>query len=506
MYAFEQGGVTSAGIVAIAQLVPAALFAPIAGVLADRRGAAGVLAGAYLGRAAVLGAAAASLLADGPPVLSYAFAAVAFTLETFTRPAQAVLTPALSREPNELTAFNVASGWIESACVLVAPALTGVALALSSAGTVFAIGSVVTLGSALAVAPLVRRGTERDRAWQPALAEGRASVTEEVAAGLRTLERASAPRLLLLVFGAQYVLIGAFDVLAVVLAIDVLGLGDGGAGYLYAALGAGGLVGAASTVALIGRRRLVPPLLAGAALVGASFVILGVYTSVAVAFVLLVIAGAGRFVVEVSGRTLLQRVAPPEVLSRLFALLEALSMAALAFGSILAPALVGLGGVGVALVAAGAVLPALVLLRLRALVAVDSAATVPIVEISLLRSVPIFARLPAPALETLARSLVPVRAQRGTVIIREGDPGDRFYAIADGEVEISRGGDRVVTRRRGEGFGEIALLREVPRTATATAATDVLLYALDREPFVLAVTGHAPAAQAADEIVRERSA
>ena len=137
---------------------------------------------------------------------------------------------------------------------------------------------------------------------------------------------------------------------------------------------------------------------------------------------------------------------------------------------------------------------------------IDEEATVPIVEISLLRSMRIFAPLPAPALEGLARSLEQVRAEPGTVIIREGDPGDRFYAIADGEVEISRAGRRLASRGRGDGIGEIALLHDVPRTATVTATTDVLLYALDREPFVLAVTGHAPAAQAAEEIVRERFA
>jgi Cyclic nucleotide-binding domain len=210
--------------------------------------------------------------------------------------------------------------------------------------------------------------------------------------------------------------------------------------------------------------------------------------------------------VDVAGRTLMQRLAPPELLARVFALYESLSQFALALGAILVPVLVAVGGAEAALVAAGAFLPLLIVLRFRALRAIDEEADVPIVEISLLRSMPIFALLPAPELEGLARSLTPVDAERGTVIIREGDPGDRFYAIADGEVEISSNGEPFAMRTRGDCIGEIALLLDVPRTATVTAATDVLLYALEREPFLATITGHASASQAADEIVRERVA
>jgi hypothetical protein len=197
-------------------------------------------------------------------------------------------------------------------------------------------------------------------------------------------------------------------------------------------------------------------------------------------------------------------VAQPDVLSRTFALLEALQMAGLALGSVLVPALVAVGGAKAALIGSGILLPAVALLRIRTLLAVDSMATVPIVEISLLRSIRIFALLPGPVLESLARNLIPERVPAGNVVIREGEPGDRYYAIADGEVDISAHGRALATRRRGEGIGEIALLKEAPRNATAVARTDALLYALEKEPFVTAVTGHAPAARAAEEVVQER--
>jgi Cyclic nucleotide-binding domain len=218
------------------------------------------------------------------------------------------------------------------------------------------------------------------------------------------------------------------------------------------------------------------------------------------------VAGAGSMLVEVAGRTLLQRLAPAELLARVFALYESLTQLALALGAILVPALVALGGAEAALVFAGAFLPLLILLRFRALRAIDEEATVPIVEISLLRSMPIFAPLPPPELEGLAHSLSPVDVERGTVIMREGEPGDRFYAVADGEVEISANGEPFAIRTRGDCLGEISLLLDVPRTATVTAATDVLLYALEREPFLATVTGHSAASHAADVIVKERVA
>jgi hypothetical protein len=165
------------------------------------------------------------------------------------------------------------------------------------------------------------------------------------------------------------------------------------------------------------------------------------------------------------------------------------------------PPLIGAGGDTLAFAATGAILPVFVLVFMRRLLAIDSSATVPIVEISLLRSLAIFQRLPPPALEGLAHNLIPVESPAGSVIIREGDAGDRYYAIADGEVIVSVRGEEVARRRRGDGFGEIALLRDVPRTATVVAEQDTRLYALERDDFVIAVTGHAPTATAAEELM-----
>jgi MFS family permease len=476
VYAYERGGATTAGLVAVAQLVPAAVFAPWAASLSDRHPPTKVLAAGYVAQAAAMGATAAVLLAGGPPLAAYALAAAAATAVTMTRPAQAVLTPSLARTPEELTAANVASGWIESLSVLGAPALAGVLLGLGGAGTVFAVMAGVALASALLVAPVRGPG--------PA---GGGAVTAGTLDGLRLVAREPGPRALVWLLGVESLAIGALDVLYVVLAVGVLGHSGSTAGYLNAAFGAGGVAGVAVTVALVGRRRLAPALLAGLVLWAAA----------------LAVAGVGRTTLDVAGRTLLQRISRPDALARAFGLLEGVSMAGLAIGSIAASGFVAVVGGRGAFVCVAAILPVAAAFVLRNVLAAD-AAVLPVVEMARLRALRIFRPLGAPSLEALARALEPVEAPAGTTIIREGDGGDRFYVLAEGAVEVSRHGERVGELRRGDCFGEIALLRDVPRTATVTALTHVRLDALDKAAFISAVTGHDPSARLADELVQAR--
>jgi MFS family permease len=494
VFAYEQGGATTAGLVAAAQLVPAGLAAPFAAVLADRHPPGRVLALGYLAQALAIGATGAALLSGAPPLLAYALAAVAATCVTVTRPTQSALVPALARTPEELTATNVVSGWVESVSMLAAPAAAGVVLAVASPGWVFALMAVVVAGSAALTAPV--RGPAPACDAQPAL--------EEALAGFRLLAREPATRVLVGLLGGQFVAIGALDVLFVVLAISVLDLGGSGAGYLNAAFGAGGVAGIAVTVALVGRRRLLPPLVLGIVVWGAAFALLASWPTTLGAVLLLAAAGAGRSVLDVAGRTILQRTAPGDVLSRVFGVLEGLSMAGLALGSLLTPLLVDLAGARWAVAGIGALLPLAVAMTARALAEIDRRAPVPVVEIALLRSLPLFAPLGAPSLEGLAHGLSELEVRAGTVVIREGEPGDRFYVVAEGELEAGAAGRRLRRLGRGEAFGEIALLRDVPRTATVTACTDARLYALDKPSFLSSVASHPRASGEAERLISER--
>src|SRR4051794_27615364 len=309
VYAYERGGATTAGIVAVVQLVPAALFAPVAASLVDRHPVAKVLAAGYAAQAAAMSATAAVLLGGGPPGAAYALAAAAATAVTVTRPAPAALTPSLARTPQEVTAANVVSGWIESLSVLGAPALAGVLLGVGGAGTVFAVMAGFALAAALLVLPV--RG--------PAPAGG-TPVLAGTLDGLRVVAREPGPRALVWLLGVESLAIGALDVLYVVLAVGVLGRSGSTAGYLNAAFGAGGVAGIAVPAPLVGRRRLAPALLAGLVLWAAALAAVAAAPSLPGALLLLAAAGVGRTTLDVAGRTLLQRIARPHALARAFGL------------------------------------------------------------------------------------------------------------------------------------------------------------------------------------------
>ena len=496
VFAYRRGGTTEASLVAALQLVPAAICAPFLALLADRHRPVRVLFGGYLAQALGMGVTALAIVADAPLPAVYAGAVVAATAVTITRPAQAVIVPSLARTAEELTATNVVSSWVESGSVLLASAFTGLLLAVAGVDLVFGLMAGVALFSALLVS----------RVDGPAAAAGDAEggAVAEAFAGFGALREHSHLRLLMGMLMGEFLLWGAMDILFVVLALDLLAIGQGWVGYFNAAFGAGGIIGGAAAVMLVGRRYLAPPIALGILAFGGAFIVIAIWPSTLVAALMLAVCGAGRILLDVGCRTLLQRTTPSEVLGRVFGLLEGLEMAGLALGALLIPVFVAIGGAKAALVGAGLLLPVLGLLMARSLILIDRRAKVPLVEIALLRSLPLFAPLPAPALEGLARALERVELPAGAVVMHEGDSGDRFYAIADGEVDVSRDGTAVARLTRGTGFGEIALLDDVPRTATVTARTDVLLYALEKDPFVTAVTGHLPAAQAASALVSAR--
>ncbi len=496
VYAYDQGGPTTAAVVAVAQLLPATAVALLVGPLADRRSPAVVLVGGYAVQALGMGATAALLLTDATPVAVYVGAVVAATAIAATRPAQSALLPALTREADQLMACNVVIGWVENLALLVAGVAAGIALTFGSVGHLYAVAAVLLTFATFLVLPLrrlpfVRRSTaDRDAAATGSTAE---------------LLRHNRPaRLLVSLIGAEFLVIGALDLLFVVIAVDVLDAGAAWAGYLNTAYGAGSLVLGALAAVLIGRR-LGPVVLGAAVLLGLALAAATV-SGLVVVMVLLAVVGGSRALLDVSVRVLLQRTVPPHRLAGIFGVAEGLLMLGLAAGSLLVPFLMSLGGPTLALLGTAAILPALVLAQLALLLRLDQHARVPVVEISLLRQIPLFAQLPATPLASLAQGLERIEFEPGETLVREGESGEHYYAIADGDVTVLQH-DRVIARLgRADGLGEIALMRSVPRTATAVAETQVLAYRLGRDVFLEAVTGHRAVLESAEDVVRGHEA
>jgi MFS family permease len=494
VFAYRAGGATAVGLVALVRLLPAAVVAPFAALLGDRFRRKRIMVAADLARVIAMAGAAAAVFGGAPPVAVYALAAVAAVTGTAFGPAQSALLPSLARSPEELTAANATSTTLESLGFFVGPALGGLLLAVTSVGAVFAMTAALFLWSALV---LGRMGG--DSRGGPGV-EGD-SILREALAGFRAIAVERRLRLIVGLYGAQTLAAGVLRVLLVVTALRVLDLGPSGVGFLNSAVGIGALAGMLVMLTLIGTSRLAAVFRLGILLWGVPLALLGIWPSVAAALVLLGVLGVGNTLVDVAGLTLLQRAAPDEVRARVFGVLESVFLGTIAIGAILAPLLTAALGARGALIAAGGGLSLLVLLFWRPLSAAESTAAVPESTLAMLRAIPIFAPLPPVTLEQLGSRLSRVRVPTGEVVFRRGDPGDRFYVIGEGEVEIALDGGPPKTLGRGGYFGEIALLRDVPRTATVTALTEVELYALERDVFIAAVTGHAPSAEAADAVI-----
>jgi MFS family permease len=494
VYAYDQGGPAAVGLVGLIRLVPAALLAPFTSSLADRFPRVTVMVWSDVVRFALMLGAAATIAADGPPPLVYALVTVAAVAGTIFRPAKSALLPALVASPAELTAANVASSTLESVGMFLGPALGGALLAVSSPSVVFAANALTFLWSALLVLGL--RAHEPPRERQPRETAGPAAAA--LLAGIVTIVREPALRTLVGLYGAQTLVAGAVNVLVVVTAFELLDLGEAGVGLLYAAVGVGGLLGGFVALVLAAHGRLARDFAIGLALFGLPLALIGGLPVAIVAVVALAILGIGNSIVDVNALTIMQRAVPDAVLGRALGALDGLMLATLGLGSALAPVLIELVGPEASLVITGILLPVLALLTRPRLRAIDGGASAPEAT-GLLRGVPLLAALPEPVLERLAREAAPASFTAGTTIVREGDPGDRFYVVSSGTVGI-------LGRELGPGeaFGEIALLRDVPRTATATAVTDVSVVTLERAPFVAAVTGHAPSAAAADTLIAAR--
>lgn len=494
IYAFDADGPAAVGLVAMAQLIPAAIVAPVAPSLIARLGRPSPLGLAY-GIQALAVAATAGAIVAAPSGVVYLCAAVMTTSIGFGRPAHAATLVAVARTPEELTAANGAAGSVDGAGIVIGPALIGLLY-----GTVGPGGFLLILAAGLSGACVLATGLHIEGRADGA---GRPSTRSALVEAVRAALDRRGPRLATAALAAAWTAMGLLDVLIIVLALDELGGGSALVGILNASLGVGGMIAGFIAARLVGSGGV---LAIGAGLATAA---LGVGTlaildaPVAVAGILVLI-GVGHGLAELGSRSLLIRLVPTRSIGPVFGLVEGLYAGALALGAGFGPLLLGAAPVSGALAAIAVGLALSAALILPSLFAVSRTIGVPTRELEILRHIPLFAPLSVPTLERLARSARRLDVAAGHVIVRQGAPGDRFYAIERGSVEVLVGERHVDVLGPGDSFGEIALLRETPRTASVIAETDVTLIELERDPFLAAVMDHRGAARAAADVVSAR--
>ncbi|HEX6955568.1 MAG TPA: cyclic nucleotide-binding domain-containing protein, partial [Agromyces sp.] len=234
---------------------------------------------------------------------------------------------------------------------------------------------------------------------------------------------------------------------------------------------------------------------------GLPIALVGVFPQQAFALVLLSFVGVGNALVDVAGFTLIGRLAPDEVLARVFGVLESMVAVFVGLGGVVASSLIGWLGIQPALVAIGLLCPVLAAASWWRLRRLDRSVAGLDLDIGLLRGVAMLETLPLPSVEQLARGLQAVAVPAGATVFAQGEPGDRYYVIESGEADVVHDGSVVASLGPGEGFGEIALLRPTGRMATVVARSDLRLQSLSSDRFLPVVLGYTPSAVLASATV-----
>jgi len=483
VYAFDEGGARATGLASLAILAPQLVGAPVAAALAGRFTAHRLRVAGLAVQAVGYGTAAWAAAVGAPVFVVVAATVVALGALSTLRPTGAVLLPALVRTTQELTRGNLWVSHAEGASALAGPltaagllALGGPPMGLAGCAVLTAVATALTVPSAPPGSPV----TGDEGAWRPG---------PVLSGALATMRARPWTIGILGVVAARSAVIGFLDVLLVVLAFEELDLGPGGPGVLSALVGAGALLSTFVAAAIVRRTRLAPWLAIGLGLAAAGCLLLASVTQLGVTVVVLPVLGLTAALLYGLGTILLQRSADPRVLGSLFAMIELVGGAGLLIGSGLAQVLIAVGDVSLALVGLAVGLGLVLVVTGRPVWRADADADVPVVEMSVLHALPMFAALPPLELEAVARAAEHVSVGAGDVVIRQGDRGDRFFAVVDGAFDIVRNGESIRVARRGSCFGEVALLADVTRTATVSATEAGTLLGVDRVPFLVAVTG-----------------
>lgn len=491
---FERDGAVAAGFGSIVMQLAYIVFSPVSGALASRHPPHLVRTFGLLAQTVAYAACATASAAGLGSVAVVGAATIAIGAVTSLRPSGAALLPAIVRSSRELTVANLWVGYADGVALVGGPLAMAVLLVLG--GPTAAIAGCAVLSAAAAAASASRATTAPPPHVQ---VEARGTVAL-LTQNLRHVTARPGVAGVLVLASAQNMLLGALDMLVVVIADEHVDLGGGGAGVLATLFGVGALVGSVAATAFVRRARVAPAIAVGVGVLGAASILFGVLLTTVVAVSAMVLLGTSQSIVDRLSSLLLHRSAPPESLAAVFATIELGAGIGLFGGAILAQLLVALSGAEAALIGVGLSYLVLLTMTLRPVVVADASADVPTVAMSLLRRTPVFRLLPRQELEDLGRACVEIELAPGREVIRQGDVGTRFYVVADGTFDAFIDGHAAGEVVRGGCFGEIALLTDAPRMASVTARTSGRLLAVDRGPFLTAVTGHDSTERAAWDV------
>lgn len=517
VWAYREGGAQLVGLWAGVRLALIAVATPLGSSVVDRLSRKAVLLVSTLVRTALVAGAVVALVLDAPTWVVLVLATLTPLVGCVFRPAQLAWLPSLTSHPGELTAANGASSTIDSLAFLVGPAIGGLVVATTSVEAMFVVTALMFLASAALVARIRPEvgdltdgvvdadpdahdvpGEHGERPGEPP-----AGLLRDMASGFTTIARDGNLGMVMVLICVQMVVSGAMVVLGVVFAVDILGTGPAGVGLIDSVLGIGAVVGGFVAIARSARNTIALDLVMGTLLWSLPLLFVIVAPSPATVFAMVAVMGFGLPLVDVNYATLTMRLTPDARLGRVFGAFEGTCIGTMALGSAVTPFLLeelGVRGL-LAVLAAVVGIPALACIpRARRL----DATLRPPAGTDLLAGIAMFAPLAPASLEFLARRLVTASTPAGTAIVREGEPSDRFYVIVAGRVEVTQGDQHLRVEGPGEFFGEIGLLRDVPRTATVTALEDVETLSLTREDFLGAVHGTDASMAAAYDIVTSR--
>ena len=497
--AYQLGGAVGVGAFGLARYLLPTLLAPFVGLPVARWPTETVLRGTNAVRTlAVVGLVAVTVV-EAPLPLMLLLVAVEASAGAFTRPLHMGLLPGVAQTPGQLIAANVTSGAAEGLGTFVGPALASILLiATGPVGALVAV-AVIDLVSVLSVARL--RIPTVGRHDRPA--DVRAALAE-VPAGARAVMSIPGLRLVIATLSLQTFVRGLLTVLIVIASIELLGLGEAGVGTLNALIGLGGLLGSIAAITLAGRERLGPAYALALAGWGAPIAVVGLVVDPIVAMVAMAAVGISNAVLDVAGFTLVQRMTPNVARVAVLGIIDSAANGGPAIGGLVAPLLIAAIGIKGALVVAGVILPIAAGLAWARLRRLDEGGAAAARRVELLRAQPLFAPLSLATIEHLAGSMRPVTFESGSWLMREGEEGDRYLLIDRGEADVTRLGESIGRLGPGDGVGEIALIHDVPRTASVRATTPIDAFELSRDDFLEAVTGHATSRERAHALVHER--